>query len=49
MLFGEEPYCNYDFTDIDGYVIDLDYDEKAPTLEITTKELKIIKEWLYDK
>lgn len=46
LLFGEEPYCNYDFTDIYGNVIDLDYDEKAPTLEITTKELKTIKEWL---
>lgn len=45
LVFSDDPYCNLLLSDADN-LIDIDYDEKAPTIEMTTSDYETFVKWL---
>ena len=45
LVFNDDPYCNLVITDAEN-VIDVDYDSKAPDVEMTCEEYDKVKEYL---
>lgn len=45
LVFNDDPYCNLVITDIDN-CIDVDYDSKAPDVEMTNEEYEKVRKFL---